>query len=96
MRNKLPRQKDHVPRWPGNGTCNYCSEHKLLGCNHFRGGKTRIDRQEGSQSQNTANKMARAAWSRDRQNSPVTAANRNPKAFPVGTCNGKKTRALSS
>ena len=48
-----------------------------------RHGKTAKDKALGCQAQNEANKAARAAWCRGDES-----------VFPVGTCNGKKSRAL--
>lgn len=52
---------------------------------HPRIGKTGRDKANNQHGRNRANKDARVAWQKDR----------NPKAeFPLGSCNGKKTRAL--
>lgn len=50
----------------------------------IRVGKTKRDRDNGAAARNAQNKAARVVW----RNDP------NEKVFPIGTCNGKRTRAL--
>lgn len=60
----------------------------------YRKGKTKRDRENHAHSTNAANKDARATWNNEQTGVRSNAGGSARGAFPYGTCNGKRNRAL--
>lgn len=61
----------------------------------FRIGKTKRDRANHAQERNRSNKSARAAWNNEQTKVRHNGAH-GAGAFPYGTVNGKRNRALKA
>ena len=79
---------DFEKSWDHSGQCEHCAaaQTPVDQCKHVRGGKTKYEHAEGTHGNRFSNRAERVSW---------MAQGDGNKAFPRGSCNGKRNRFLT-